>query len=441
VPTTTAPTTTVVVAPTPTTIAKPSQSDPIWAIPDGIEVAVAGADGLHLLTGVDDRVISADVFEDVAADPSGGGWLVQSSADFEDPNAPPSIRRIGDDGSDKAVVTAEEGTTLQLHDTAIVDGHATLFYNVNHQHDGALDTTGDEVFARDLVTGTSRKIAEAGGWESQVVLNFGGDALVGLEHAEGTVIPFSVDLTGHEDAIDMNVVGLAAIYDDNPTAPRAVTISPDGARLSWISSNVTDDLNYIGNHLNIASADWSDSRVVELPAGPTLMNDLIDHGDYLLIDTGFTAEGEMTPGMLVDAETGGILILPTAGPAAATGEWNDVPRWPIPSVVSEDVTNEIRALEPQWAGGPLPYEETLAKVLLGNNDNGGECAAVARSFPTYTSGDGPFWIEFSQPCDDSIAGALYEVTIVGPQPDGSLTGGAMRRVLCKRGVTTDGLCV
>ena len=46
-----------------------------------------------------------------------------------------------------------------------------------------------------------------------------------------------------------------------------------------------------------------------------------------------------------------------------------------------------------------------------------------------------------QSCDDSVAGDWYEVTVVGPQPDGSLTGGASRRILCWRGVTPDGLCV
>ncbi|MEP7202982.1 MAG: hypothetical protein ABI894_10250 [Ilumatobacteraceae bacterium] len=40
----------------------------------------------------------------------------------------------------------------------------------------------------------------------------------------------------------------------------------------------------------------------------------------------------------------------------------------------------------------------------------------------------------------SVAGALYEVTVVGPQPDGSITGNATRRTLCWRGVTADGLC-
>jgi hypothetical protein len=211
--------------------------------------------------------------------------------------------------------------------------------------------------------------------------------------------------------------------------------------VSWIKPVITDDGQIGGNRLALAATDGSDSRVIQLPAGPTIMNDLIDHGDYLLIDTGFTAEGGLTPGMLVDSDTGGILILPTPGPTAVSGVRNDAPRWPIPSNVTEDVTDEINALQPQWAGGPLPYEETLAKVLLGDNDNGGECAAAARSFPTYTAGDGPFFIEVSEPCDDSVAGALYEVTIIGPQPDGSLTGGATRRVLCKRGVTTDGLCV
>ena len=415
--------------------------NPIWAIPDGIEVAIAGVDGLHLLSGVDDRLISADVFDDVVADPSGGGWFAQSSADFEDANAPPTIRRIGDDGSDTVVVAGEEGTTLQLHDAAMVDGHATVFYNVNRQHAGATDETKDQVFARDLVTGTSRKITEAGGWESRVELNFGGGALVGLSHTEASASPYSVDLTGHEGVIDTSAVGLAARYDDDPAAPRAVTISPDGDRLSWVTDEVDQNLDVVANHLTIVTADGSETRSIALPPGPTTINDVVDRGNYLLIDTGFRGESGATPGMLVDSDSGGILILPTAGTAAVAGTWNEVPRWPIPSTVAEDVTSEIQALEPQWTNSPLPHDEAIADALLGDNDNGGECAAAARTFPNSGIGDGRFWIELSEPCDDSVAGALYQVTVVAPQPDGSLTGGATRRVLCKRGVTTDGLCV
>jgi hypothetical protein len=33
------------------------------------------------------------------------------------------------------------------------------------------------------------------------------------------------------------------------------------------------------------------------------------------------------------------------------------------------------------------------------------------------------------------------MTLVGPQPDGSITGGATRRTLCWRAVSPDGLCV
>ena len=116
----------------PPTTATPTRSRSIWGIPSGIEVAVAGADGLHLLTGSDDRIISPDVFDDVVADPSGDGWLVLKHPDFEDQTAPaPPIRHIENDGTDKVVLAAEPGTYLQLHDAGMVDGRPTMFYNVN----------------------------------------------------------------------------------------------------------------------------------------------------------------------------------------------------------------------------------------------------------------------------------------------------------------------
>ena len=86
------------------------------------------------------------------------------------------------------------------------------------------------------------------------------------------------------------------------------------------------------------------------------------------------------------------------------------------------------------------FAEALAQVLLGDEGEG-ECASLARTFPDYSIGDGWFYIELRQFCDDSGAGYLYAVSSIVGMPDGSVTGGATRRVLCRRGVTTDGLCV
>ena len=86
----------------------------------------------------------------------------------------------------------------------------------------------------------------------------------------------------------------------------------------------------------MAQADASS----QLPNGPTEIRDLVDRGDYLVLT------GIQTPSSLIDAETGGMLTLPIVGPAAAAGEWGESPRWAIPGAVAEDVTDEIRALEP-----------------------------------------------------------------------------------------------
>ncbi len=139
-----------------------------------------------------------------------------------------------------------------------------------------------------------------------------------------------------------------------------------------------------------------------------------------------------------------MLVLPIGGPAAASGQWRQSPQWPIASPVTEDVTAQIHALEPQWADGRdnFDYAKALTDLLLADEaDSTDECTSTARIFPNTGLGDGPFYIEMRQFCDDAVAGVWYEVVIVGPQPDGSLTGGASRRALCWRGVNPDGVCV
>jgi hypothetical protein len=421
--------------PSTTAAAQPGRHASIWAIPAGLEVAVAGFDGLHLLTGSDDRIINTGVFEDVAADPTGDGWFVEE---------PSTIRHIADDGTEQVVVTAKAGTSLQLHDAGMVDGHVTIFYNINRPHLGVTDNGSDVVTAADLAAGTTDQITEAGGWESSVDFNFGGGNLVGVLSSEGTASPLSFDLNGHLDPVDLKQVGLDTNYDF-PGGPRAMTVSPDGARLSWVTWNMTpDEGNLLGYQLTIIGTDGSGRRQFTLPNGPTRADSLDDHGDYIVASSRQLGDNQATSAMLVDAETGGMLVLPIPGSAAATGQWGESPRWPIPSPVAEDVTQEVHALEPQWADGRdnFDYAKALTDLLLaGDADSTDECASTARTFPATSLGDGPFYIEMRQFCDDSVAGVWYEVTIVGPQPDGSLTGGAARRTLCTRGVTLDGLCV
>jgi hypothetical protein len=398
-----------------------------------MEVAVAGSDGLHLLTGNDDRIISPGVFGDVAADPAGDGWFVE---------LPEAIHHIRDDGTDEVAVAAADGTWLQLHDVGMVDGHVTVFYNINRPHEGALDTSLDEVYATDLVTGAAYKIAEAGGWEAGVNLRYGGGVLVGLLSAEARTVPWSYDLTGQEGVIDMQPAGLASDYNDDPAGPQALTISSDGARLSWSQWNITDEGQYVSQQLVISTIDGASRQEFTLPAGPARASFLADHGAYVVASSEQSGDVSATPGVLIDAETGGILVLPVAGAAAATGTWTESPRWAIPGPVTNDYTEQIRALEPQWAGEQSngDYAEALAAVLLGEETGTDDCASKARTFPSTSLGDGPFYIELRQSCDDSVAGDWYEVTVLG-LPDGSLTGGATRRILCWRGVTPDGLCV
>ena len=323
----------------------------------------------------------------------------------------------------------------------MVDGHVTVFYNINRPHDGVTDDGNDAVSATDLVTGTTDKITEAGGWESTVDFNFGGGNLVGVLSSEVTASPLSFDLSGHLDPVDLQLVGLDPNYDF-PRGPRAMTVSPDGARLSWITWNMTEDEgNLLSYQLTIIGTNGSNRREFTLPAGPTRADSLDDRGDYLVASSRQSGDNEATPAMLIDTETGGMLVLPIPGAAAAMGQWTEPPRWAIPSPVNEDVTAQIHALEPQWADGRdgYNYAKALADLLLANDAN--ECAATARVLAVTSLGDGPFFIELRQFCDDSVAGAWYEVGIVGPQPDGSLTGGASRRTLCVRGVSPDGLCV
>ncbi|MDP9463379.1 MAG: hypothetical protein M3P52_02045, partial [Actinomycetota bacterium] len=424
--------TTTTSAPTTTTEAEPTRPTRYWDVPAGIEVAVAAEDGLHLLTGSDDRIIHPGLFDKVVAEPTGDGWFVQEDS--------ATIRHIGDDGSDEVVVSAEAETFVQLHDAGMVDGQVTVFYNVNLVRSGFGDPESlDELFALDLATGERRKITDVGGWETSIDVKYGEGNLVGVWASEALVEPWSVDLGGRLDSIDIEKVGLATSYSDDPAAPRALAISADGSRVSWVSWNIPDG-QFVSQRLVSANTDGSDVREFTLPEGPARADDIVDRGDYLVAGSWRLGDGSRTPAALIDAETGGMLVLPVEGPAAARGQWTEPPQWAIPSPVTEDITEEIRALEPQWTGAPFAYEEALTDLLIGD-DTEGECASTARSFPDYGPGDGPFYIELRQFCDDSVAGSWYAVTVVGPMPDGSLTGGATRRTLCRRGVTSDGLCV
>jgi hypothetical protein len=427
--TTAAATSTTAASTTTTASTVPARTRSIWSIPDGIEVAVAGEDGLHLLTGSDDRILSGDRFADVVADPAGDGWLVSDWFEFNDSAAPRSIRRIGNDGSDTVIATPEDGAFLQLHDAGIVDNHATVFFSVNLFREMPQYEVLDQLFAMDLVTGEGRKITDVGGWEMGVNLTYGGGMLAGVWSSEATVTPWSVDLAGNLDPIDVERVGLEKVYSDVPGGPSSLAIAADGSRLTW----VTPPDQFDGLQLVSVAIDGTDRREFTLPPGPALQWGLTDRGDYVVLGAGDTASA------LVDIETGGMLLLPVDGAAAAAGQWSEPPRWAIPSPVTDDATQEIKDRESEWAPGGVADEQSLADALVAD-DGGGECASQARAFPSNGLG-GPFYIELRQFCDDSVAGALYEVTVVQPQADGTITGSATRRTLCSRGVTTEGLCV
>ena len=141
------------------------------------------------------------MFEDVAADPTGDGWFVEERT---------AIHHIADDGTDKVVVTAKDGTWLQLLSS------------------------------------------------------------------EGTASPLSFDLAGHLDPVDLQLVGLDPNYDF-PRGPRALTVSPDGAWLSWITWNMTaDEGNLLTYQLTSIGIDGSDRRQFTLPDGPTRADSLDD---------------------------------------------------------------------------------------------------------------------------------------------------------------------
>lgn len=422
-------------APATTTVA-PEELPPYWAIPAGIEVAVATDDGLHLLTGGSDRIINDGAFDRVVADPEGGAWLVQERSD----SGSQTIRRVDDTGGDEVIVSADPETFLQLHDSGVVDGHPTMFFNVNLVRRGFGDPEQlDELYALDLTTRERRKITDVGGWETSIDVKYGGGKLVGIWTSEALVEPWSVDLDGQIDVIDFESLGLATSYTDDPQAPQSLTISADGSRVAWVTWNIAEGQS-LGQRLEIVGTDGSNPRQFTLPAGPAGPGALVDRGDHLVVDSWRYIDGGATPAALIDPETGGMLVLPIEGPTAASGEWVEPPQWPITSPVAEDVTAEVRELEPQWADQPNDYADSLAQVLIAD-DGDGECASNARTFPNYAPGDGPFFIELRQFCDDAGAGAWYEVVVLGPMPDGSITAGATRRVMCRRGVTPDGLCV
>ena len=73
----------------------------------------------------------------------------------------------------------------------------------------------------DLVSGERHKITDVGGWEAGVNLKYGGGILVGIWGSEATVEPWSVDLAGNLQPIDVEQLGLQLSYSDDPAAPWA----------------------------------------------------------------------------------------------------------------------------------------------------------------------------------------------------------------------------
>lgn len=110
---------------------------------------------------------------------------------------------------------------------------------------------------------------------------------------------------------------------------------------------------------------------------------------------------------------------------------------PLELAAAEDATAEIQAL----LGTPPPVEK----------DSGALAATIARKLVTPIAGcellpaAQVIWrtpgspttaaIELRTPCDDSVAGTWYEVTMSGDDQTGFVVALATKQSICKRGVS------
>jgi hypothetical protein len=110
---------------------------------------------------------------------------------------------------------------------------------------------------------------------------------------------------------------------------------------------------------------------------------------------------------------------------------------------SQDATAEIQAL----LGTPPPVEKdaarlvaTIADALAKQTNPGCEVLPAAEVVWRAPASPTTAAIELRVPCDDSVAGAWYELTITGDDQTGFVVALATKQSICKRGVSGT-LCV
>ena len=109
---------------------------------------------------------------------------------------------------------------------------------------------------------------------------------------------------------------------------------------------------------------------------------------------------------------------------------------------SQDATAEIQAL----LGTPPPVEKDSARLVATIADALDEpipgCELLPAAEVVWRAPASPTTaaIELRTPCDDSVAGTWYELTITGDDQTGFLVALATKQSICKRGVSGT-LCV
>jgi hypothetical protein len=109
---------------------------------------------------------------------------------------------------------------------------------------------------------------------------------------------------------------------------------------------------------------------------------------------------------------------------------------------SQDATAEIQAL----LGTPPPVEKDSARLVatiasaLAKPNPGCELLPAAEVIWRAPASPTTAAIELRAPCDDSVAGAWYELTITGDDQTGFVVALATKQLICRRGVS-GALCV
>jgi hypothetical protein len=116
---------------------------------------------------------------------------------------------------------------------------------------------------------------------------------------------------------------------------------------------------------------------------------------------------------------------------------------PLLLAASQDATAKIQAL----LGTPPPVEKdsarllaTIAGALVKQTNPGCEVLPAAEVVWRAPASPTTAAIELRAPCDDSVAGAWYELTITGDEQTGFTVALATKQNICWRGVS-GALCV